>query len=77
MEVLVWALGIISALLVAFISWIASAVVEIKRRVAVIEEKLSTGDKKHDDFDARIEHLEDSVHKMQMDIAVLITKGER
>lgn len=77
MEVLVWALGIISALLVAFISWIASAVVEIKRRVAVIEEKLSTGDKKHDDIDARIEHLEDSVHKMQMDIAVLITKGER
>lgn len=77
MEVLVWALGIISALLVAFISWIASAVVEIKRSVAVIEEKLSTGDKKHDDFDARIGHLEDSVHKMQMDIAVLITKGQR
>jgi len=74
MEILVWALGVISALLVAFISWIASAVVDIKKSIAVIDEKLSQGDKRHDDFDNRISHLEEQISSMQTDIAVIKAK---
>jgi hypothetical protein len=71
MEILVWALGVISALLLSFMGWIAIAVIDIKKSIAVIDTKLSQGDKRHDDFDARISHLEEQISSVVTDIAVI------
>lgn len=65
MELVVWLLGIMTTILLAFLAWLGTAIVEIKTSVAVINQKLSSGDKKHDDFESRIKKLEDKVWEIQ------------
>lgn len=65
MELVVWLLGIMTTILLAFLAWLGTAIVEIKTSVAVINQKLSSGDKKHDDFENRIKKLEDKVWEIQ------------
>jgi len=77
MEILLWILGVISSVLVLFLGWMGGAIVEIKKSVAVIEEKLSTGDKKHDDFDTRISKHDEQIAQLQTDIAVLKSKEKK
>lgn len=54
-----------TTILLAFLAWLGTAIVEIKTSVAVINQKLSSGDKKHDDFENRIKKLEDKVWEIQ------------